>query len=66
MESIIFIKIIEVMISLSGAALGALVMKKIKEIIYDNNGCNSGCIVHCEPLFNKTSQLVRNLSNKQS
>ena len=54
------------MISLSGAALGAFVMKKIKEKIYDNNGCNSGCILQCETFFNKTSQLVRNLSNKQS
>ena len=53
------------MISLSGAALGALVMKKIKEKIYDN-GCSSGCILQCETFFNKTSQLVRNLSNKQS
>ena len=53
------------MISLSGAAIGALLMKKIKEKIYDN-GCNSGCIVQCESWINKTSQLVRNLSNKQS
>jgi hypothetical protein len=66
MESIIIIKIIEVMISLTGAALGAYVVKKIKEKIYDNNGCNSGCILQCETFFNKTSQLVRNLSNKQS
>ena len=48
MESIIIIKIIEVMISLSGAAVGAIIMKKLKEKFYDNNGCNSGCIVQCE------------------
>jgi hypothetical protein len=63
MESIIIIKIIEVMISLSGAALGALVMKKLKEKFYDNNGCNSGCIAQCEIFVNKTSRLVRKLSN---
>ena len=66
MESIIIIKVVEVMISLGGAMIGALLMKKIKEKIYDNNGCNSGCILQCETFFNKTSQLVRNLSNKQS
>ena len=66
MESIIFIKVIEVMISMGGAIVGAFVMKKIKQKIYDNNGCNSGCILQCETFFNKTSQLVRNLSNKQS
>ena len=63
MESIIIVKLVEVMISLGGAMIGAFVMKSKK---YDNNGCNSGCIVQCETFCNKTSQLVRNLSNKQS
>ena len=66
MESILIIKVVEVMISVGGAMIGAFVMEKIKEKSYDNNGCNSGCIVQCETFFNKASQLVRNLSNKQS
>ena len=55
--------IIEVVISVSGAIIGGFVMKKIKEKIYDNNGCNSGCIAQCEIFVNKTSKLVRKLSN---
>ena len=36
------------MISVGGVMIGAFVMKKINEKNYDNNGCNSGCIVQCE------------------
>ena len=66
MESLIFVKGIEVIFSLCATIVGGFILKKIKEKIYDNNGCNSGCILQCETFFNKTSQLVRNLSNKQS
>ena len=61
MESIILYKISEIIISISGAAITAILVKKIKDKIYET-GCNSGCILTCESFCNKSALLLRNLS----
>ena len=68
MESIIITpvicKVIEIIGTISGGLVAAIFLKKLKEKLYDNHGCNSGCIIKFETFCNKTSELVRNLSTK--
>ena len=67
MESIIITpvicKVIEIIGTISGGLVAAIFLEKLKKI-YDNHGCNSGCIIKFETFCNKTSELVRNLSTK--
>ena len=55
-------KICEVIGTVSGSLAVALFLKKRK--FDDNHGCKSGCIIKFETFCNKTSQLIRDLSNK--
>ena len=68
MESIIITpvicKVIEIIGTISGWLVAAVFQKLIKEQFYDNHGCNSGCIIKFETFCNKTSELIRDLSNK--
>jgi hypothetical protein len=70
MESIIITpiicKIIEIIGTIGGGVFCAYIAKKIKDKYYTSEGCNSKCIITCETIINKTSELVRCLSNKNS
>ena len=66
MESIIITLVICKGIEIIGFISGGLVaaIKTLKDNFYDNHGCNSGCIINFETFCNKTSELIRDLSNK--
>ena len=68
MESIIItpiiFKFIEIIGTIGGGLCAAYLAKKIK--YYNFQGCNSKCVMTCESIFNKTNELVRGLSNKNS
>ena len=68
MESIIITpvvcKIIEIIGTISGGLVAAIFFKKIAEKFHDNHGCNSGCIIKFETFCKKTSEVIRDLSNK--
>jgi hypothetical protein len=70
MESIIItpiiFKFIEIIGTIGGGLCAAYLAKKIKDKYYNSLGCNSKCIITCESIFNKTNELVRSLSNKNS
>ena len=68
MESIILTpvicKVIEIIGTISGGLVATICLKKLKEKFYDTHGCNSKCVITCESFFNKTNEIVRNLSTK--
>jgi hypothetical protein len=70
MESIIITlvicKMIEIIGTIGGGLFAAYLAKKIKDKYYNSQSCNSKCVITCESIFDKTNEIVRILSNKNS